>query len=164
MLSPLSPLRRYVAIISWDSDRGGIEAFVIDTKNKRIIAKDDAYKKKAPIPSFAAWVSWSPDERYALISPGGEGIRELMYLDLKTGISKEIPLKRFAKNYNGAMMEMQLTEIDSVKWINNHEFTTRIGLYCNPFDDAKCQGDKPRRVYKAKVDINTLSIKYNADR
>ena len=66
------------------------------------------------IPSFAQWISWSPNARYTLVFLGGEGVRELMHIDLKTKITKDVPLKRFEKEYKEGIKEMQLKDIHSV--------------------------------------------------
>lgn len=160
-LSPLSPSERFFIAMSWDFDKGGIEVFIIDLKNKSVVARYNSNWRGYPIPSFADWVSWSPSERYVLISPGGEGVRELMYLDLKTGIAKEVPLKRLERTYGKGIKEMQLTEIKTVTWVNDHMFRTHIGIFCNPYDDNKCRGKfKPRRIYEAKMDLDIGKIDY----
>jgi hypothetical protein len=164
-LSPLSPNKRYRTLISWDFDKGGIQLLIVDM-HTGVVAVDDGKNGGGEryIPSFAKWISWSPNENYALVSPGGEGIRELMYIDLKRKISKDVKLKRFAKMYtNGKrrnIKEIQLTEIESTKWSGNNKFDVIIYIGCNTYDDDNCESYKAARTYKAQMDITTGKISY----
>jgi hypothetical protein len=165
-ISPLSPSKRYRTAVSWDFDKGGIQLLIVEMQTGRIAASDGINGGGGRgIPSFAHWLSWSPDERYALISPGGEGVRELMQIDLKTKIAKNVPLKRFAEEYQKGIKEMQITKIESVKWIDNQKYSVKISLYCNPYDDNKCSGNStPRRTFEASINIATEKIDYKQTR
>jgi hypothetical protein len=158
-ISPLSPSKRYRAVVSWDFDKGGIQLLIVDMQTG-LIAASDGKNGGQWVPSFYQWISWSPDERYALASPGGEGVRELMHIDLKTKIAKDVPLKRFEKEYEKGIKEVQLTDIHSVKWIDNQRYRVLISLYCNIYDDEKCKPNNPSRTYETLVNIEAEKIEY----
>ena len=158
-ISPLSPSKRYRTVLSWNYDKGGIQLFIIDMQTGRVAASDGKNGGQW-IPSFYQWISWSHDERYALVSPGGEGVRELMHIDLKTKIAKDVPLQRFEKEYKKGIKEVQLTDIHSVKWIDNQKYRVLISLNCNIYDDDKCNPNNPFRTYEALVNIATGKIDY----
>lgn len=156
-ISPLSPSKKYRAVISWDFDKGGFELLVIDLQSGIIAASDSQNCHKGYI--LASWINWSSNERYALIAPGGEGIQELAYIDLKTKEVKDVPLKRFEKEYKKGIKEMQLTDLNSVRWISNLIYKVSISLFCNFYDDTDCP-DKPFRIYEATVNIPKGTIDY----
>lgn len=156
-ISPLSPSKKYRTVLSWDYEKGGFELLVINLHSGIIAASDIKHCHTGFV--FTPWISWSSDERYALVAPGGEGIQELAYIDLKTGEVKDVPLKRFEKEYKKGIKEMQLTDLDSVRWVSNRMYRVTISLFCNFYEDLECTNN-PFRIYEAMVNIPTGKIDY----
>lgn len=162
-ISPKSTHNGYVLIVTMDYDKGGIDIFLLDSNNKQIIAKTN---HDGTLGGYAAWVSWSPDENLALVSPGGEGVRELSYINIRSGAVRDIALRRFERMYNGNYEEIQLVDVDNVTWRTNTIFSVPIKLYCNWYDDDSCRGEsKPRRIIEANIDLkDTRNITYKEKR
>jgi hypothetical protein len=162
-VSPKSIKNKYVLIITWDYDKGGINLFLLDLNNKQILAKTNHH---GVLGGYAPWVSWSPDENIALVSPGGEGVRELSYINVPSGTVRDVALRRFESMYKGNIKEMQLVDIENVAWKTNTMFSVPINLYCNPYDDDSCDGtSKPRRIIEANIDLkDAQNISYKEKR
>lgn len=156
-VSPKSKKNGYITIIAWDYDKGGIDLFIMDSKTKKVIAKTNYWVDKRMLGGFAEWVSWSPREAFALVSPGGEGIRELSVIDIRTGGNLDIKIKRFENKYKGNIKEMQIVDIKGVSWKTDAKFSVPINIYCNPYEDDSCNGDlKIRRIIEANIDLKNI--------
>lgn len=135
-VSPESKLNKYVTIISWDYDKGGIDFFILDTRRKTILLRTNNWSERHFLGGYAPWVSWSPHENFVLVSPGGEGIRELSLVDARTWQIKDITLKRFSKKYKNNIDEIQLVDIQNTYWESECKINTQIWITCNPYEDT----------------------------
>ena len=74
LTSPPSSSNRFTLILLWDQDKGGQAAYVVDLKNNKTIDLKGF--------SFIKWVSWSPDEKYAIIASYYEADMLLFRIEL----------------------------------------------------------------------------------
>jgi len=63
-VSPLSPKKGLFVVLCWEDLKGGKAAWIIDATNRTVVAKNIVPKDWG----IAPWVSWSPNEDYALFS------------------------------------------------------------------------------------------------
>lgn len=142
-----SPSKSIAVALGWDYDKGGLDVFVVDVKGKKVIAKDVQH---GPLGDRA---SWSSDERYLLLQIGGEGVGALLSFDLQSGAAKDVPLKKLGKIYGKGIKEVQIADLRRILWLDNHTIQIPIDIYCNIYDDDKCNSKKPRRSYQAKINL-----------
>ena len=154
ILSPPSPLKKYVMVMCWD--RGGKEAYVIDTRSNRVASRDVVPKHWRVI----QWVSWSPDERFALVAAAGEVTNgDMAFVDLQTNRVEELHFKNFARNPQ-QQEEIQDFDPDGVAWINAKSFSLRLDVRCNPYDGDESCLTKVLRSHPARVTLVPFSISY----
>lgn len=160
-VSPQSKKNGYITVIAWDYDKAGTDLFLLDSKTKKIIVKTN--HSKGLLPCYGEWISWSPNESYASVAHGGEGIVEVAVIYIKIGLIKGVNFENLSKNYKGNIKEMQVVDYKNASWKTDTKFTIPINILCNPYDDNECTGDtrtgelKPRRIYEATIDLTNIN-------
>lgn len=157
-ISPPSPLKKYVLVMCWD--RGVKEAYVIDTRNNRVASRDVVPKHWRII----KWVSWSPDERFALVAAAGEVTNgDMAFVDLQANRVEEIHFKSFTNNpriKQNIMDEIQDFDPDGISWVNAKTFSLQMDVRCNPYDGDESCLTKILRSFPARVNLSPFSISY----
>ena len=158
-LSSPTPKRGLAFIMFVDSDHGGIQGYVVDTRTQTILARKIVPDGWA----IGNWISWSPDERYVLVAAVGEVTNgDMAFVDLTTGKSQEIHFKLFTRSRRrNVEEEMQYFRNETVVWINQNTFGLRLDIGCNPYEVKNCyDATKVLRSYKAQVRLDPFSITY----
>lgn len=159
-ISPPSPLKKYVMVMCWD--RGGKEAYVIDTRNNRVVSRDVVPKHWRVI----KWVSWSPDERFALVTAAGEiTMGDMAFVDLTSGKLQEINFRNFTNNRGIDPRKtihdrIQDFDPDKVSWLSLSSFRLNMDVRCNPYE---VEGDCYEKVissHPVRVNLSPFSIGY----
>lgn len=157
-----SPLKKLVLVkCSGDETAESDEAYIIDTARNRVASRDIVPKHWRII----NWVSWSPDERYALVAAAGEVTNgDMAFVDLQTNKVEEIHFKALTNNpriKQDIMEEIQDFDSDGVSWISAVAFRLRLDVHCNPYQtgDETCF-TKIIRSYPARVNLSPFSISY----
>ncbi len=123
-ISSPSPVKRVVALICKSTNGDIDKPYLVDTLHSRTI----------PVKLFSAvgqWVSWSPEESFALFDSGAEdGPPHLFLVDLRTHESREIRFHQFDR-----ANENQVFEQESLLWIDNNSFRVQLKVYG---EDNKC--------------------------
>ena len=157
-VSSPSPIKKYVLLVCWDE--GGKEAYVIDTRNNRVASRDVVPKHWRIID----WVSWSPDERFALVAAAGEVTGgDMAFIDLQTNRVEEIHFKDFTNNpriKQNIMAEIQDFDPKGISWVDAKTFRLRLDVRCNPYDGDESCLTKTLRNYHTRVSLNPFSISY----
>ncbi|HWS85843.1 MAG TPA: hypothetical protein VN282_02540 [Pyrinomonadaceae bacterium] len=161
IVSPPSPLKKYVLVMCWD--RGGKEAYVIDTRNNRVVSRDVVPKHWRVI----KWVSWSPDERYALVAAAGEiTMGDMAFADLASGRLQEIEFKNFTNNRGvdpRKAIQERLQDFDpnKVTWLSPSSFRLSMDVRCNPYELGGDCYEKVISSHPVRVNLNPFSINYS---
>jgi len=159
-VSPVSPKRELFVVLCWEDTRGGKAGWVIDKKNRAVLAKNivpDGW-------GIASWVSWSPNEDIALFHAVGEvTMGDMLFVNLLSGRSREIHFRDFTRNPR--MKERIQDEImdfdrDRLSWIDPTTFRVRLDVRCNPYDGDESCLTKILRSYPARVNVIPFSISY----
>lgn len=161
IVSPPSPLKKYVLVMCWD--RGGKEAYVIDTRNNRVVSRDVVPKHWRTI----KWVSWSPDERYALVAAAGEiTMGDMAFVDLASGRSQEIEFRNFTNNRGidprkTIYERLQDFDPDKVTWLSPSSFRLNMDVRCNPYELGGDCYEKIISSHPVRVNLNPFNISYS---
>src|SRR5205807_6574060 len=138
------------------------EAYVIDTGNNRIVSRDVVPKHWQII----NWVSWSPDERFALIAAAGEiTMGDMAFVNLNSGISQEIHFKNFT-NTRGidptktAYDRLQDFDPDKLRWTSPTRFHLNMDVRCNPYERGEGCYDKIISTHPVEVNLTPFRIAY----
>ena len=154
-----SPLKKFVLVIC--SKYAGDEAYIIDTVHNRVVSRDVVPKHW----SIIKWVSWSPNERFALVVAAGEMTNgDMAFVDLQTGNVEEIHFKNFTNNprINQSIVdEVQDFEPAGISWISGNAFNLQLNVHCDPYEngDESCI-TKILRSYPASVKLSPFSVSY----
>jgi hypothetical protein len=164
-VSKPSPVKG-VAVVICDNSPYDKKGYLVDTQSERLLY---SIVSKSIIDVEAVldkWVSWSPDEKFALLATAGEGFQGPMILvDLNTGTTKEIDYKRL-----GLKGETEILNQQTVSWLSGNSFRMRFDIYCQVFSDeprcayGRCKGDCDRgihRSYWARVNLSPFIISYD---
>jgi hypothetical protein len=170
IIDKLSPTKRYISFVSYDPDKGGCRLFIIDKHMNSLLMMVDGFDYKTNLLNpIEGWISWSPNEDYALISHVEEfGILyNLEIINLKSKQEKVVPIRNFEKIYkregNLSIKEIQTYDLESLKWVTNSIFSINITLHCHISDDCNCNENKFEKIlrsYNANVNILTNEITY----
>jgi hypothetical protein len=162
IVSPPSPLKKYVVVMCWD--RGGKEAYVIDTRNHRVVSRDIVPKHWLII----EWVSWSPDERFALVAAGGEiTMGDMAFVDLVSGKVQEIEYKNLANDRGldprkTRYDRLQDFDPDKVSWLSPSSLRLTMDVRCNPYELGEGCYEKVISSHPVRVNLNPFSINYSS--
>jgi hypothetical protein len=154
-ISSVSPKKSFRLLICWENGQGGVDARVVNTKTAEIIAR-------SIVPSgwgIAKWVSWAPDEQYALVFAVGEvTMGDTEVIDLRSGNSREIHFKKLIANDK----ELQDFDPATIQWLSPIAFRLRLDVHCNPYElgDEKCKYGEVLMSSNARVTLNPLNIEY----
>lgn len=141
-VSSPSAIRKIAALICKSTTGDFDKAYIVDTKRKHSTSLNVGSL------GVGIWVSWSPDENFALFDLGVEGGLPHMFLvDLRTHLKKEIRFKQFDRSN-----ETQGFNPDSLSWIDDKSFSLRLDIY-GP-------DNKVNRSYPAQVDLSPFRISY----
>lgn len=156
-VSQPSPLKKFVLVLC--SQYPGDQAYVIDTVHGRAVSRDAVPKHW----SIIKWVSWSPDERFALVAAAGEEpMGDMAFVDLGTGEMREIHFKDVTNNPRTDRHDrLQDFDPDAIAWLTASSFQLRLDVRCNPYEygDA-CDYKKILSSHPARVNLNPFSISY----
>lgn len=157
-VSPPSSVKKLVVVMcSRDNED---EAYVLDTGKNRVISRDIVPKHWQII----NWVSWSPDERFALVAAAGEvTMGDMAFIDLNTGRMQEIHFRDFTNNHQGRQDRLQDFDPDKVLWLSPTSFRLRLDVRCNPYEDTSCS-DKVLSSHPVRVNLNPFAINYRIAR
>lgn len=160
LISPPSPKRGLVLILCTDEhhENSGIEGFVVHEKTGLVLAKGIVPKRWA----LLKWVSWSPDEQYALAVAAGEiTMGDMVFIDLNTGMTQKIEFKDLTRNPQGRQDRTQDFDVDKLVWINSTTFRLTLEIRCNPYEstDPSCY-EKILSNYPVEITLNPLMLKY----
>lgn len=83
---------------------------------------------------------------------------DMAFVDLRSGISREIHFKDFTKTET----ELQDFELTTIKWLSPSTFQLRLDVRCNPYElgDEECDYAEIVRRYVASVALEPLKIDY----
>lgn len=161
-VSPVSPKKELFVVLCWEDMRGGKAGWVIDKKNRTVLAKNIVPDRWG----IASWVSWSPNEDIALFHAVGEvTMGDMLFVNLLSGKSQEIHFKDFTRNprlKENIQDEIMDFDRDGLSWINPTTFRLRLDVRCNPYEgDENCL-TKVLRSYPARVSVSPFSISYTS--
>ncbi len=151
-ISPTSPKRELFVVLCWEDHRGGKAAWIVDSRNRTVLAKNIVPKDWG----IAFWVSWSPNEDFALFHAVGEvTMGDMVFVNLATGKSQEIHFRNFARNTD---TELQDFKRDALAWVDPQSFRLNIDVRCNGYElgDEQCDSEKVLRSHPARVNLNSL--------
>lgn len=155
-VSPTSPKRELFVVLCWEDHRGGKAAWIVDGKNRSVLAKNIVPERWG----IAFWVSWSPNEDFALFHAVGEvTMGDMVFVNLASGQSRELHFRDFTRK--GAD-EMQDFNRDALTWADPKSFRLNIEIHCDPYslgDDA-CDQEKILRSHPARINLSPFSISY----
>lgn len=155
-VSPTSPKKELFVVLCWEDHRGGKAAWVVDSKNRIVLAKNI-------VPTgwgIAPWTSWSPDEDFALFLAVGEvTMGDMVFTSLTSGKSQEIHFKKFTHDEN---TELQDFDPDALAWASPTSFRLKIDVHCNPYElgDERCDREKVLRSQSVLVNLSPFGIGY----
>lgn len=155
-VSPTSPKKELFVVLCWEDHRGGKAAWVVDSKNRTVLAKNIVPKGWG----IAPWTSWSPDEDFALFLAVGEvTMGDMVFTSLTSGRSQEIHFKNFTRDEN---TELQDFDPDALAWAGPTSFRLKIDVHCNPCElgDERCDREKVLRSQPALVNLSPFGIGY----
>lgn len=158
-ISGPSNINDYYYVLCNLGDRGGVSAQIVSGQTNAIVLS-------GLVPanwSVGQWVSWSPDDKYALTYATGEvTMGDMVFASLSEGKSGPLSFRRMAApDSNGSQPEVQNINEKSIKWIDSHTFTVRLTVSCNPYDVPDCNFDQVLRAYRVTVDMATGSQGYD---
>ena len=163
-VSKPSPVKG-VTVVICDNSTYDKKGYLVDTRRERILYPIVSKSIVDVEAVLARWVSWSLDEKFALLASTGEGFQGPMILvDLNTGTTKEIDYKRL-----GLKGETEVLNQQTVSWLSGNSFRMRFDIYCQVFSDAprcaygRCKGDCDHgihRSYWARVSLSPFIISY----
>lgn len=158
-LSKPSPQKSIVLLMcveSWDTNK----AYLVGVGSHRLV-----YPLRITDLVFARWVSWSPNESYALLASGGEGFEgPLILVNLNTGTAKQ-----FEYRHLGSKGETEVMDEQATSWLNGNSVRMKFNVVCQVFSDeprcayGRCKGDcdnKIHRSYWVRVNLSPFSISY----
>lgn len=164
-VSPPSPRKGFFVLICGRGDYNDV--YVVQTQptitSLKVISKNVQVEQKSFIDED--WVSWSPDEQFALFASGGEGFQGPMLLvNLNTKRFKEIEYKHL-----GLAGETEALDQQSVSWLNANSFHMRFNVVCQVFADSPRCASGPckecdrgvHRTYWIRVNLNPFTVAYS---
>jgi hypothetical protein len=155
-----SNVNDYSYVLCSGSEQGGVSGQVVSGQTNGIVSSGF-------IPanwSVGKWVTWSPEDKYALTYATGEvTMGDMVLIDLNGGKSGALTFRRMAApdSSNGSQPEMQNIDEKTLRWVDPHTFTIKLEATCNPYDVADCDSNKVLRSYKVTVDLTTGSQHYD---
>ena len=159
-ISQPSPLKKFVLVLC--SRYAEDEAYVIDTAQNRVVSRDVVPKHW----SVVKWVSWSPDERFALLAAAGEiTMGDMAFVNVTSGTSQDIHFKNFT-NTRGIdpaktpYDRLQDFDPDKLRWISPTSFRFDMDVRCNPYERGESCNDKVISSHSVRVNLTPLSISY----
>lgn len=159
-VSPTSPKKELFVVLCWEDHRGGKAAWVVDSKNRTVLAKNIVPDRWG----IAFWVSWSPNEDFALFHAVGEvTMGDMVFVNLASGRAQEIHYRDFTNNpriKQNIMDEVQDFDRDGISWINAQTFSLRLDIRCNPYEGDESCLTKVLRSFPARVSLSPFSISY----
>lgn len=162
-VSPPSPFKKLVLVTCSHPQFTGVAdaAYIIDTRNNRVASRDVVPKHWQII----NWISWSPDERFALVVAAGEITDgDIAFLDLRTNRVEEIHFKNLSKNpriKQNIRDEIQEFDPDAISWLNATTFTLRLDTHCNPYEHGNaCDYEKILSSHPVQVNLIPFGIRY----
>ncbi len=153
-----SPLKKFALVVC--SKFGGDEAFVIDTAHNRVASRDVVPKHWQII----NWISWSPDERFALVAADGEEpMGDMAFVDLGTGEMREIHFKDLTNPRADKHDRLQDFDPDAIVWPTASSFQIRLNIRCNPYEGGDaCDYKKVLASHAVRVNLKPFTISYGA--
>jgi hypothetical protein len=159
-VSPSSRAGGLVLITLWDDSYGCADAVVVD--------RAGAVKARGIVPKrwrvWREWVSWSPNEHYALLAAAGEvTMGDMVLVDVRTGKSLELHFRDLTGNRPGSDELVQEFEFENVEWIGPNRFRVRLDVHCNPYNGGACTDGRWEivlRSYTATVELPSQRISY----
>lgn len=158
-ISGPSPARGYYYVLCWVEHEGGISAQIVKGHTGGIIASNFIPKDWG----VGKWVSWSPEDRYAITHAVGEvTMGDMVFIDLQGGRSEPLHFRHIATlARNNYQPEIQYIDKQSIRWLDSHRFTIRLYVTCNPYEVENCDTDRVLRQNSVTVDLDTGAQQYN---
>ena len=159
-VSQPSPLKKFVLVLC--SRYAEDEAYIIDTAQNQVVSRDVVPKHWTVV----KWVSWSPDERFALLAAAGEiTMGDMAFVNVTSGTSQEIHFKNFT-NARGIdptktpYDRLQDFDPDKLRWISPTSFRFDMDVRCNPYERGEGCYDKIISSHPVRVNLTPFNISY----
>jgi hypothetical protein len=163
-VSPLSPKKEFFVILCWEDQMGGKAAWVIDSNNRTVLAKNLVRERWG----IASWVGWSPNEDFALFHAVGEiTMGAMVAVNLISGRPQEIHFRNFTRNprlQDNIQDEIMDFDRDQISWINSTTFKLRLDVRCNPYEGDESCRTRIIRSHPARVNLSPFAISYGNTR
>lgn len=158
-ISGPSNIKDYYYVLCLISEQGGISGHIVSGETNAVVSSGFI----PPNWSVGTWVSWAPEDKYALTYATGEvTMGDMVLIDLNGGKSGALSFKRVAAPDSGnTQTEVQNINEKTIRWIDAHTFTVRLEVTCNPYELTDCDPNKILRRYRVTVDVATGSQKYD---
>ena len=150
-----SNVNDYYYVLCWIDQQGGVSGEVVNGQTNTVVATGFVPEHWG----VGKWVSWAPEDKYAITFATGEvTMGDMVLIDLNGGKSGALSFRRVAAPDSGnTQTEVQNINEKTIRWLDAHTFTVRLEVTCNPYELTDCDSNKVLRRYKVTVDVATGS-------
>ena len=158
-ISGPSNVNDYYYVLCWIDQEGGVRGEVVSGQTNSVVASGFVPEHWG----VGKWVSWAPEDKYAITFATGEvTMGDMVLIDLNGGKSGALTFRRVAAPDSGnTQTEVQNINEKTIRWLDAHTFTVRLEVTCNPYESMNCDSNKVLRRYRVTVDVAIGSQRYD---